>query len=216
MSSEPDTAGPARPTSGGDTVPATDVAAFLAVRPRLFGFAYRMLGSVAEAEDVVQDVWLRWQGTDRRAVHNPAAFLDHHHDPAGDQRRYVGAVHRETYVGPWLPEPVDTSADPTLGAERAEALDLAVLLLLEKLTPTERAAYVLREAFGYPYREIGAVLADLRGQRPPARRPGPAAPRLGPVDTRPAPRSGAGWPRRFSPPPATATWPPWSGSSPRT
>ncbi|WP_406044157.1 RNA polymerase sigma-70 factor [Micromonospora sp. NBC_00898] len=158
MSSEPDTAGPARSTRGGDTVPATDVAAFLAVRPRLFGLAYRMLGSVAEAEDVVQDAWLRWQGADRRAVYNPAAFLTTTTTRLAINAATSARSTRERYVGPWLPEPVDTSADPTLGAERAEALDLAVLLLLEKLTPTERAAYVLREAFGYPYREIGAVL----------------------------------------------------------
>ena len=63
-------------------------------------------------------------------------------------------VRRETYIGPWLPEPVDTAADPLLGAERGEALEVAVLMLLEKLSPTERAAYVLREAFDYPYREI--------------------------------------------------------------
>src|SRR5262245_28122583 len=67
-------------------------------------------------------------------------------------------MRRETYIGPWLPEPVDTSTDPGVGAERGEALELAVLLLLERLSPTERAAYVLREAFSYPYLEIGEVL----------------------------------------------------------
>ncbi|WP_421733537.1 RNA polymerase sigma-70 factor [Cellulomonas sp.] len=139
-------------------VPDTDVRAFEDVRPRLFGIAYRMLGSVAEAEDVVQDAWLRWQGTDRREVRNPAAFLTTTTTRLAINATTSAHARRETYIGPWLPEPVDTSADPALGAERAEALGTAVLLLLEKLGPTERAAYVLREAFGYSYREIADVL----------------------------------------------------------
>ena len=139
-------------------VPDTDVRAFEDVRPRLFGIAYRMLGSVAEAEDVVQDAWLRWQGTDRREVRNPAAILTTTATRLAINATTSAHARRETYVGPWLPEPVDTSADPALGAERAEALGTAVLLLLEKLGPTERAAYVLREAFGYSYREIADVL----------------------------------------------------------
>ena len=72
---------------------------------------------------------------------------------------------REAYFGIWLPEPVDTSADPELGAQRGEALEFAVLLLLERLAPTERAAYILREAFDYPYEEIGEILKVNRGQR---------------------------------------------------
>lgn len=139
-------------------VPDTDVSAFEDVRPRLFGIAYRMLGSVVEAEDVVQDAWLRWQGTDRREVRNPAAFLTTTTTRLAINATTSAHARRETYIGPWLPEPVDTSADPALGAERAEALETAVLLLLEKLGPTERAAYVLREAFGYSYREIADVL----------------------------------------------------------
>jgi RNA polymerase sigma-70 factor, ECF subfamily len=131
---------------------------FLAVRPRLFGIAYRMLGSAAEAEDVVQDAWLRWQGADHAAVAEPAAFLTTVTTRLAINVAQSARVRREAYVGPWLPEPVDTGADPYLGAERAEALDLAVLLLLEKLNPVERAAYVLREAFDYPHREIAAVL----------------------------------------------------------
>jgi RNA polymerase sigma-70 factor (ECF subfamily) len=131
---------------------------FLAVRPRLFGIAYRMLGSAAEAEDVVQDAWLRWQGTDRDRVAEPAAFLTTVTTRLAVNVARSARVRREAYTGPWLPEPVDTGSDPYLGAERAEALDLAVLLLLEKLNPVERAAYVLREAFAYPHREIAAVL----------------------------------------------------------
>ena len=150
---------PSAPAAGWNAnVPDSDLAAFEDVRPRLFGIAYRMLGSVAEAEDVVQDAWLRWQGTDRRVVRNPAAFLTTTTTRLAINATTSAHARRETYIGPWLPEPVDTSADPALGAERAEALEMAVLLLLEKLGPTERAAYVLREAFGYSYREIADVL----------------------------------------------------------
>lgn len=132
--------------------------AFTEVRPRLFGIAYRMLGSAAEAEDIVQDVWLRWQATDRRVVENPPAFLATTTTRMCINFSQSAHSRRETYVGPWLPEPVDTSNDPALGAERGEALGLAILLLLEKLPPTERAAYVLREAFDYSSREIAGVL----------------------------------------------------------
>ncbi len=134
------------------------LSAFLCARPRLFGIAYRMLGSAAEAEDIVQDVWVRWQTTDRSAVRNPLAFLVTATTRLAINVLQSARARRETYVGPWLPEPVDTSVDPGLGAERGEALNLAVLLLLEKLSPTERAAYVLREAFNYPHREIADVL----------------------------------------------------------
>jgi RNA polymerase sigma-70 factor (TIGR02957 family) len=134
------------------------LSAFFQARPRLFGIAYRMLGSVAEAEDIVQDVWLRWQTTNRIVVENPTAFL-----ATTTTRLCINAAQsahsrRETYIGPWLPEPVDTSSDPGLGAERGEALSFAVLLLLEKLSPTERAAYILREAFDYEYSQIADIL----------------------------------------------------------
>ncbi|MGO4535692.1 RNA polymerase sigma-70 factor [Leifsonia sp. 2MCAF36] len=131
---------------------------FAAVRPRLFGIAYRMLGTVADAEDIVQDTWERWQSTDRSAVREPAAFLATATTRLAINQAQSARVRRETYVGPWLPEPVDTSADPLLGAERGEALEFAVLVLLEKLTPTERAAYVLREAFDYPYAQIAEII----------------------------------------------------------
>jgi RNA polymerase sigma-70 factor (TIGR02957 family) len=132
--------------------------AFSRVRPRLFGIAYRMLGSAAEAEDIVQDVWLRWQATDRSVVENPEAFLATTTTRMSINFAQSAQSRRETYIGPWLPEPVDTSSDPALGAERGEALGLAILLLLEKLTPTERASYVLREAFDYSYRQIADIL----------------------------------------------------------
>src|SRR5499433_42769 len=149
------------------------LSAFFQARPRLFGIAYRMLGSVAEAEDIVQDVGLRWQTANRSVVENPTAFLT-----TTTTRLCINAAQsahsrRETYVGPWLPEPVDTSSDPTLGAERGEALTLAVLLLLEKLSPTERAAYVsagslrLRVCADRRYSPAG------RSQRPPTSLPCP-------------------------------------------
>ncbi|MEU9780603.1 RNA polymerase sigma-70 factor [Streptomyces phaeochromogenes] len=131
---------------------------FVGVRRQLFGIAYRMLGSAVEAEDVVQEAWLRWQSTDRTVVLDPPAYLATVTTRLAINVAQSARVRRETYVGPWLPEPVDTSADPQLGAERGEAVELAVLLVLEKLTPTERAAYVLREAFDYPYEQIAAIL----------------------------------------------------------
>ena len=134
------------------------VAVFVQLRPCLFGIAYRVLGSAVEAEDVVQEVWLRWQRTDRSAVISPAAFLSSATARLAINVAQSARVRRETYVGPWLPEPVDTSADPQLGAERAQDLEFALLLLLQKLGPTERAAYVLREAFDYPYAQIAEIL----------------------------------------------------------
>ena len=134
------------------------LATFTSVRPRLFGIAYRMLGSASEAEDIVQEAWLRWQAYDHSTVEQPAAFLATTTTRLAINHAQSARARRETYIGPWLPEPVDTSADPLLGAERGEALGFAVLLLLENLSPTERAAYVLREAFDYPYAQIAEVI----------------------------------------------------------
>jgi RNA polymerase sigma-70 factor (TIGR02957 family) len=134
------------------------VSVFESVRPRLFGIAYRMLGSAAEAEDIVQDAWLRWQGTDRTAILDPPAFLVTATTRLAITFSQSARSRRETYIGQWLPEPVDTSSDPRVGAERAEALEFAVLLLLEKLSATERAAYILREAFDYSYDQIAHIL----------------------------------------------------------
>jgi len=135
------------------------MAEFVAVRGRLFGIAYRMLGSRTEAEDIVQETWLRWQNYDHSTVLDPAAFLATTTTRLCLNALQSARARRETYIGPWLPEPVDTSADPQLGAVRGEALELATLMLLERLPPTERAAYVLREAFDYPYVQIAEVLA---------------------------------------------------------
>lgn len=131
---------------------------FLSVRPRLFGIAYRMLGIAADAEDVVQNAWVRWQTTDRSAVVDPPAFLSTVTARLSINLAESAHSRREEYIGPWLPEPVDTRADPRLGAERDEALGLAVLALMEKLTARERGAYVLREAFDYSYEQIAEIL----------------------------------------------------------
>jgi RNA polymerase sigma factor (sigma-70 family) len=132
--------------------------AFLSVRSRLFGIAYRMLGSAAEAEDVVQDVWVRWQTADRRHVRNAAAFLVTTTTRLTINVRQSARSRREASVDRWISEPVDPDADPRPGAERGEALACGVRLLLELLTPLERAAYILREAFDYPYRDIATIL----------------------------------------------------------
>jgi RNA polymerase sigma-70 factor (ECF subfamily) len=150
---------PAPDDKGPDIVELEQAAAvFTVARPQLFGIVYRMLGSATEAEDVLQDTWIRWHTTDRSVVRNPEAFLTTTATRLALNVLQSARSRRETYPGPWLPEPVDTSGDPLLGAERAEALDVAVLVLLERLTPTERAAYVLREAFGYAYADIARIV----------------------------------------------------------
>ncbi|NLU73457.1 RNA polymerase sigma-70 factor [Streptomyces sp. HNM0575] len=133
-------------------------------RPVLLGVAYRMLGRVADAEDVVQDTWLRWASADRGTVREPRAFLVRIATRLALDRLRSAQARRETYVGPWLPEPLptDVRAEPVPdGAERAmltESVSLAVLVVLESLSPLERAVFVLREAFGFPHEEIAAVL----------------------------------------------------------
>ncbi|WP_435866366.1 sigma-70 family RNA polymerase sigma factor [Streptomyces wuyuanensis] len=134
------------------------VSVFVQHRPRLFGIACRVLGSTADAEDVVQEVWLRWQKTDRSAVVSPAAFLSVTTTRLSINIAKSAHACREVCLGPRAPEPVDTSAEPEAGAQRAEALELALRLVLERLTPVERAAYVLREAFEYAYSEIAEIL----------------------------------------------------------
>ncbi|NUQ27443.1 MAG: sigma-70 family RNA polymerase sigma factor [Acidobacteriaceae bacterium] len=134
------------------------LSAFLDLRRNLFGVAYRMLRSAAEAEDIVQDVWLRWQATDRSLVLDPSAFLMTITTRMCINLCKSARSRRETYVGKWFSEPVDPTIDPCLGAERKDALKNAVLVLLAKLRPTERAVYVLREAFDYSYCQIAEIL----------------------------------------------------------
>ncbi|MEU2117825.1 RNA polymerase sigma-70 factor [Streptomyces sp. NPDC016459] len=132
-------------------------------RPMLLGVAYRMLGRAADAEDVVQEAWLRWTAEDRAAVREPRAFLVRITTRLAIDRLRQAQARREAYVGPWLPEPVVTDFVPSAPdtAERvllADSVSLAVLVVLESLSPLERAVFVLREAFGFPYGEIATAL----------------------------------------------------------
>ena len=121
------------------------------------GLSYRMLGTVTDAEDIVQEAWLRWQRSDRDAVDNPEAYLTTVTTRlALDRLRRVKAQ-RESYPGSWLPEPVALD-DPADTVQRKESLSLAVLVLLETLSPLERAAFVLHEVFEQPYAEVAATL----------------------------------------------------------
>jgi RNA polymerase sigma-70 factor (ECF subfamily) len=117
-----------------------------------------MLGGAADAEDVLQDVWVRWQTADRKQVREPAAFLVTTTTRVAINTLQSARIRRETCVASWLPEPIDTSADPRQRAECGQALASAIVRLLETLTATERAAYILREAFDYSYRDIANVL----------------------------------------------------------
>ena len=131
---------------------------FVAARPHLFAVAYRMLGSVADAEDVLQEAYLRWQSADRGAVSSPAAFLTTVVTRLCVDHLRSARVRRETYVGPWLPEPLLTSPGADEPVELAESVSMAFLLLLESLSPLERAAFLLREVFGYSYEEVAGAL----------------------------------------------------------
>jgi RNA polymerase sigma-70 factor (ECF subfamily) len=135
-----------------------DAASFQIVRPRLFGIAYRVLGSATEADDVVQETWIRWQGTNRTQVRDVAAFLATTTMRLSINVTQSAHARRETHIGLRLLDRVDAAANPSLYAERGEALESAVRVLLQKLSPAERAAYVLREAFDYPYRRIAQAL----------------------------------------------------------
>lgn len=135
---------------------------FEAYRPVLVRAAYGMLGSWADAEDVVQEAWLRWSRVDTDGVRNPRAYLLRATHRLALNRLRTERARRETYVGPWLPELVVSRDDPagsvTDRAERAEQLTLALLVVLETLSPEERCAFLLRETFEVPYTEIAATL----------------------------------------------------------
>lgn len=127
-------------------------------RQRLFAVAYRLLGSAAEAEDAVQDTYLRWHAADQAEIHEPAAWLTKVLTNLCLNRLTSARARRESYIGPWLPEPVLTARTPLDTAELRESVTMAFLLLIERLTPAERAVFVLREAFEYSHREIADVL----------------------------------------------------------
>jgi RNA polymerase sigma-70 factor (ECF subfamily) len=139
----------------------SDVDRFEAARPRLEAIAYRLLGSASEAEDAVQETFLRWQAADAGRIAVPEAWLTKVLTNFCLNQLSSARMRRETYVGRWLPEPL-LAGDPMLGpadtAEQRESVSYAVLVLLERLSPGERAVYVLREAFDYPHREIAEIL----------------------------------------------------------
>jgi RNA polymerase sigma-70 factor (ECF subfamily) len=136
-------------------------------RSYLRGLAYRMLGSRAEAEDAVQDAWLRWNGADQTSVHNPRAFLAQTVTRLCLDRLKSAQLQREHYIGPWLPEPVvetlEAEDDPALAAERAADVSVAFMLALERLSPLERAAFLLHDIFDCDFAEVAETL-----QRSPA------------------------------------------------
>lgn len=131
---------------------------FVTHRSLLFTVAYEMLGSAADAEDVVQETWLRWADVDRAGVHDPRAYLVRIVTRQSLNRLRTLARKREDYVGEWLPEPLLTSPDVADDVELAESVSMAMLTVLETLGPTERAVFVLREIFDVPYDEIAEAL----------------------------------------------------------
>ncbi|SCK51874.1 RNA polymerase sigma-70 factor, ECF subfamily [Streptomyces sp. WMMB 714] len=154
---------------GRDAAAQDATAVFEQHRGVLMGVAYRMLGSVADAEDVVQDAWLRWQSAGRDGVREPRAYLVRVATRLAVDRLRAAQRRRETYVGPWLPEPLVTHAgtgperggtepDAAQSVLAAESVSFALLVVMESLSPLERAVFVLREAFGFPYAEIAAAL----------------------------------------------------------
>ncbi|MFD8253693.1 RNA polymerase sigma-70 factor [Streptomyces werraensis] len=143
------------------SAPTSDVNRFLAAKPRLEAIAYRLLGSASEAEDAVQETYLRWQGADTGRIEVPEAWLTKVLTNICLNQLTSARARREMYVGQWLPEPL-VAGDPMLGpadtAEQRESVSFAMLVLLERLSPDERAVYVLREAFGYAHKEIAEIL----------------------------------------------------------
>jgi RNA polymerase sigma-70 factor (TIGR02957 family) len=137
-----------------------DAAAFMAHRELMFSMAYRMLGTVADAEDAVQDAWLRWSAAPRDDVADPRAYLARTVSNIALNRLRSAQARREAYVGPWLPELLltQTNDDVTERTELAESVSVAMLVVLESLTPEERAVFVLREVFDFGYPEIAAAL----------------------------------------------------------
>ncbi|WP_275557437.1 RNA polymerase sigma-70 factor [Streptomyces sp. 5-6(2022)] len=134
-----------------------DTTTFEEHRRTLFGIAYRMLGSVADAEDVVQDAWLRCSQVST-PVDNPAGYLARTVTNLALNRLTSAAATRERYVGPWLPEPLVTRPDVGEEVELAESVSLAMLVVLESLSPLERAVFVLKEVFGFSFKEIAGML----------------------------------------------------------
>jgi RNA polymerase sigma-70 factor, ECF subfamily len=146
--------------SSQDANPLDRVAAFHQYRELLFSIAYRMLGSAADAEDMLQETFIRWQQNSQVEVKSPRAFLVTIISRLCIQQMESARVKREQYVGEWLPEPIFTGehSDPSESTRMQESLSMAFLLLLEKLRPAERAAFLLREVFDYEYSEVAEIL----------------------------------------------------------
>jgi RNA polymerase sigma-70 factor (ECF subfamily) len=138
----------------------TRTALFTSTRPLLFSIAYRMLGSVADAEDLVQDVYLRWQGAPEAEVREPRAYLATIVTRLAINQLRSARRQRESYVGPWLPEPLvtDNAPDPSEPVELAESLSMAFMVMLERLSPIERAVLLLRDVFDFEYAEIARIV----------------------------------------------------------
>jgi RNA polymerase sigma-70 factor (ECF subfamily) len=130
---------------------------FASARPMLFSIAYRMLGSVMDAEDLVQDAYLRWQEAPETDVRSPRAYLATIVTRLAINQLRAARTKRETYVGPWLPEPLVTEDTPDT-VELAESLSMAFLVLLERLSPTERAVFLLHQVFDFEYAEIARIV----------------------------------------------------------
>ncbi|MGC4757892.1 RNA polymerase sigma-70 factor [Micromonospora trifolii] len=158
-----------------------DEQVFHSHRRLLFSVAYRILGSAADAEDAVQDAWISWSSADRSQVVDPKAYLARIVSNLALQRLRSARHHRETYLGPWLPEPVLTDGDAADAVTDAESVSMAMLVVLETLSPLERAVFVLREVFDFSHAEIAAAVErseaavrqtahrareHVRGQRP--------------------------------------------------
>jgi RNA polymerase sigma-70 factor, ECF subfamily len=133
-------------------------AEFAEHRPVLVGAAYRIVGTVTDAEDVVQEVWLRWADVERAEVRDVRAFLVTVTTRLALNRLRQQKSRRESYIGPWLPEPVASDKSPEQAAEIADDVSMAMLVVLESLSPLERAAFVMREVFDLPFTEIAATL----------------------------------------------------------
>ncbi|MCX5384789.1 RNA polymerase sigma-70 factor [Streptomyces sp. NBC_00083] len=135
-----------------------DQLVFQQYRTLLFSVAYRILGSAADAEDVVQDAWLKWSASDRSQVADPKAYLARIISNLAMERIRSTRHQRETYVGPWLPEPILTGPDTAEGAAAADSVSMALLVVLETLSPLERAVFVLKEVFAFSYGEIAEAV----------------------------------------------------------
>lgn len=140
------------------TSPDSAAEVFQYYRDLLFAVAYRMLGTVADAEDTVQDAWIRWSSAPRDEVADPKAYLVRIVTNTALDRLKSARARREAYVGPWLPEPLLTAPDAADRAELTESVSVAMLVVLESLTPEERAVFVLREVFGFRHAEIAESL----------------------------------------------------------